>query len=74
MTVKNFPPSCLETTREEDLLVLLPPDPKIRLTPQRRSYKETSLFGFCRFRWSLMNQWSQAVSPSMFPLAPAVNP
>lgn len=38
------------------------------------SYRFTSLFGFCRFRWSLMNQWSQATSPSMLPFAPAVNP
>jgi hypothetical protein len=37
-------------------MVPLPPDPKIRSTLQRRSYKDTSLFGFCRFRWSLMNQ------------------
>jgi hypothetical protein len=31
MTVKNFPSSCLETTREGDPMVSLPPDPQIRL-------------------------------------------
>ena len=37
-------------------MVPLPPDPKIRSTLQRRSYKDTSLLGFCRFRRSFMNQ------------------
>jgi hypothetical protein len=31
MTVKNFLSSCLQTTREGDPMVSLPPDPQIRL-------------------------------------------
>ena len=37
-------------------MVSLPPDPQIRSALTTSSYKETSLFVFCRFRWSLMNQ------------------
>jgi hypothetical protein len=74
VTVKNFPSSCLETTKEGDPMVSLPPDPQIRSALTTSSYKETSLFVFCRLRWSLMNQWSQDVSPSMLPFAPAVKP
>lgn len=55
-------------------MVSLPTDPQIRSAPTTSSYRETSLFVFCRLRWSLMNQWSQAVSPSMLPFAPAVKP
>lgn len=55
-------------------MVSLPPDPQIRSALTTSSYKETSLFVFCRLRWSLMNQWSQDVSPSMLPFAPAVKP
>lgn len=55
MTVKNFPSSYLETTRgRPDGLPL--PDPQIRLARYNDVYKDTSLFGFCRFLTSLMNQ------------------
>ena len=37
-------------------MVFLPPDPEIRSYMTRRSYKETSFMGFCRFRRSFMNQ------------------
>lgn len=73
MTVKNFSSSRLETTRGRPD-GLPPPDPQIRVALHKDGYKDTSLFGFCRLRWSLMNQWSHAVSPSMLPLAPAVKP
>jgi hypothetical protein len=55
MTVKNFSSSRLETTRGRPD-GLPPPDPQIRVALHKDDYKDTSLFGFCRLRWSLMNQ------------------
>ena len=55
-------------------MVSLPPDPQIRSPLTSTSYWETSFRELVRARWSLMNQWSQVVSPSMLPFAPAVKP
>lgn len=45
-----------------------------RLTPLYYVVAETSFLSFVNLRWSFICHSSQATSPSMLPMAPAVNP